>query len=413
MQTTEPHLLSHQGELVNDTDSHPLCFVAGVRSGKTWGLCCKAIMLGLANGDIPILFVEPTYRMLEDVALRTFLAVLDEWGLPYSWHKTSMTLRIHAGEGFDVLLRSADSPERLMGITAGAALMDEAGQCKESVAKELLKRVSHPKARVRQLVLGGTPEGAGTWYHEWSETEPREGSRLIRARTYDNPHLDEDYINQVLAYLSPEEAQQYLDGLFVPKGGRVYHRFDRSRHVATAPDLRGARVQMWCDFNISNQAWAFARVVGGEAHVFDECVGEGPTEVRAELAVAALKRYGVRPQEVDVYCDATGVARKTSATMSDVLLLKRAGFKSVRHPAANPAVRDRIAAVNLALAEDRLFFDPKAKYHLQCIEQQGRDKHNEPDKSSGLDHGADSVGYGVCNQWPVRVHARGNVMRYH
>lgn len=405
-------LLPHQRALVMDEGSHPVCLVAGVRSGKTWAMCAKAITLGVRNGNLPILFVEPTYRMLEDVALRTFLAVLEAWGIPHKWHKSSFTLHVQAGEGFDILLRSADKPEALMGLTVAAALLDEAGQCKEAVAKELLKRVSHPDAVAPQLVVGGTPEGFN-WFYDWAEGEPRDGSDTIRARTADNPYLSDDYLGQVLAYLSPEEAAQYVEGQFVPGGGRVYHRFESQRHVVRCANPTDGSVQMWCDFNIACQAWAFARVLGGEAHVFGECVGEGDTQTRAEIATAMLRDMGVDPRTVDVYCDASGSARKTSAAMSDVLLLKRAGFKSVRHPAANPAVRDRVAAVNLALSEDRLFFDPAAAFHIKCISQQGRDKHNEPDKSSGLDHGADSVGYGVVNQWPVRVSARGNVQRYH
>ncbi len=409
---TDISLLKHQAELVLDRTSRVLCFVAGVRSGKTWGANAKACMLGIENGDLPILFVEPTYRMLEDVALRTFAAMFEDWGVTYDFHKTSMTLRPHIGDGFDILLRSADSPERLMGVTVAAAVMDEAGQCSEAVAKELLKRVSHPKARLRQLVLAGTPEGMN-WFRDWAEEPVNDSSSTIRAKTYDNPYLDEDYIAEVLSYLSDEEAQQYIEGQFVPPGGRIYHRFDRQKHLRPAPDLRGGQYQMWCDFNISLQAWAMVRVVGGEAHIFDECVGEGDTQTRGDIANRKWQDYGIQPQQVDVYCDASGSARRTSATMSDVLLLKRAGYKSVRHPAANPAVRDRIAAVNLALSEDRLFIDPGAAYHLKCLEGQGRDKHGEPDKSSGLDHGADAIGYGVCNQWPIRVSARGNVMRYH
>lgn len=415
-------LLRHQLDLCADEQSHPLISVAGVRSGKTFAACTKALKLGAANGDLPILFVEPTYRMLKDVAVRCFLDIFEMWGIPYTYKKTDQIIRpdiMHEdgqGYGFDIVLRSADNAQRLMGWTAAAAILDEAGQVDESIPKELMKRVSHPLAKVRQLVLCGTPEGFN-WFYEWAEGTPKAGSRLIRARTADNRHLSADYLDGVLSYLSEEEIAQYTEGLFVPMGGRVYHRFRRDLHVRPCPmnehGQPGGQVQMWCDFNISTQAWALARVNGGEAHVFDEVVGEGDTQTHAERAVAKLHEYGIPPSIVDVYCDATGSARKTSSTMSDVLLLKRAGFRNVLHNKANPPVRDRVAAVNLKLSEGALFFDPKARYHLKCIEQQGRDEGGEPDKRSGLDHGADSVGYGVHFQWPVRYSARGNAQRYH
>jgi hypothetical protein len=406
-------LLSHQGDLVSDEDSEVICFVGGVRSGKTWGMCAKAALLGAANGTLPLLFVEPTYRMLEDVALRTFIALFDDWGVPYHFIRSRMTLSVGIGEGFEILLRSADKKESLMGLTVCAALLDEAGQCKEDVAEEMVRRVSHPDARVKQTVLGGTPEGIN-WFRDWAE-EPPDGinSRLIRARTDDNPHMDADYIERICAYMSPEEIQMRREGKFVPAGGKVYHRFDRNIHVATCDQPTEGRVQMWCDFNISCQAWAFARVLGGEAHVFAECVGEGDTQTRAEIAVGMLKDYGINPRDVDVYCDASGTARKTSASRSDVQHLKRAGFRKVLHPPANPRVRDRVDALNLMLSEGRLFIDPRASFHLKCISTQGRDKHGDPDKSAGLDHGSDSIGYGVVNQWPVRTPSRGNSQRYH
>jgi hypothetical protein len=82
----------------------------------------------------------------------------------------------------------------------------------------------------------------------------------------------------------------------------------------------------------------------------------------------------------------------------------------VKHPAVNPFILDRVASVNLLLAEGRLSVDPaKAPYIARCLEQQPWGSDGMPDKSPklGLDHGNDLVGYGVHFHWPATA-PRGN-----
>jgi len=103
------------------------------------------------------------------------------------------------------------------------------------------------------------------------------------------------------------------------------------------------------------------------------------------------------------YPDASGASRRSvNASISDITLLKKAGF-TVRARSKNPFVRDRVAAVNNAFNNRRLFVDTERCPELtEALEQQVYGKNGAPDKSSGLDHIVDALGYMVHYIMPVR-----------
>ncbi len=393
-----------------------VCYVGGFGSGKTEGLWVKAMKMAQDNAGIaPVAFVEPTFSMARDVAVRTARRWFERHNIEFFFHGTNFELRWLTENGYaEVLFRSADRPERLAGLNLAGALLDEAAQCSEDAAVQLLARMGRVEGAVNsQLVLGGTPDGGlDSWFARWAETEPQEGTELIRAKTIDNRFLPDGYVDRLAARFDEQEAAAYLDGRFIARGGQVYTRFDRDRHVAPAPDF--GSWQIWADFNVVNMAWLIIRETRGVFHVVDELVSDQPTNTEewAEKAVAWFANLPtpVRPGRVRVYCDASGKARRTSAQYSDIVLLQRAGF-DVRAMPYNPPVRDRVASVQEALRTDRLLFDPQARESIRSISQQGRDKYGDPCKASGLDHAADAIGYGIFGQAPITA-PRGNAVSY-
>jgi hypothetical protein len=121
--------------------------------------------------------------------------------------------------------------------------------------------------------------------------------------------------------------------------------------------------------------------------------------------IAAVKaRYEGHP--IFVYPDASGKNRKSQdATAGDIALLRQARF-TVLHPAANPAVKDRVMAVNLMIGGDgkpRRFKvnTDKCPMLTEALEKQAYDKNGEPDKSAGFDHVTDAIGYLLHYKYPV------------
>jgi hypothetical protein len=398
----EVELLPHQHDFVADETSEILALVGGYGSGKTTAALSWACARGAANWPAPILIVEPTYPMVRDILVTAATERFEQWGIPWSWHKTDhvMTIGPQTARPITVFCRSGDKPERLAGLTVGAALLDEHEHQDEAVAKQVRARIRHPLARVQQLAFTGTPEGFG-WGWEWLENKPDAGTRTILAPTRLNTFVKPSYESGLRARFSEAEGAQYLDGIRTKPTGRVYARFDRGRHIEPCTDLRGER-QMWCDFNVRLMAWGFVVIRDEVAHVWGELVREDTdTMAQAEEAARVLAEVygradGVRytPREAaamtTVVCDAAGSSPTANAKMSNVAILISAGFK-VKHPAANPFIDDRVYSVNLALHEDKLRVAPGAKYVAKCLEQQGWGKDGKPEKAQdpkkGLDHG--------------------------
>jgi hypothetical protein len=85
--------------------------------------------------------------------------------------------------------------------------------------------------------------------------------------------------------------------------------------------------------------------------------------------------------------------------------LRQAGFTVVVDN-TNPAVRDRVNAVNALILNDagerRWKVNTDACPVLtEAFEQQAYDKNGEPDKKTGHDHPPDAVGYFLVKRWPI------------
>lgn len=424
-------LLPAQDELLADLETPILGFAGGLGSGKTTALIHKAIQLALENQGLPGLFVEPTYPMIEDVLFEAFDAILGDdedvgLNIPHTPRKgSSPQYTLHLAGGDTVIrLRSGENPLRVgSGSNVAWAIVDEVDQIRPETIKRVRTRVRAPKARRKQIVLAGTPEGRATMYDTFVKNPPTHRTtgenmtRLIKARTGDNHHLDELYLSTAFAGMTPDERAQFENGDFIMPRGRVYAQFaDRHRKVCT--NRFAGRLVMLCDFNVSPMAWTLGRIFGDELHIWGELVVDNTntidqTALAAETWARLLsKHYGrfVDAYEaatmVDVYCDASGAARRSSSSKTDVAWLRDAGF-SVYHPAANPRVKDRVFSVNLAFSENRLFIDPSCQQTLVCFENQAWAKNGEPDKTKGHDHIPDGVGYGVHYEWPAE-YPRGN-----
>jgi hypothetical protein len=133
-----------------------------------------------------------------------------------------------------------------------------------------------------------------------------------------------------------------------------------------------------------------------------------------------LKRNRGQIMDVIVYGDASGNGRRTSAENTDYQIIKLF-FRRFGHlfnvqykvGSANPAVRDRVNAVNARLCnskgERRLFHDPRCKELAKDFNQVVylSDSHGntvpELDKSDkARSHLSDAMGYLIWAEFPIK-----------
>ncbi|HAW77680.1 MAG TPA: hypothetical protein DCW74_18335 [Alteromonas australica] len=352
------------------------------------------------------MWVEPTYQLVKRVAIAEWSQTLRQLGIPFEEHKADNAMTVGPrGQQFKVYFYSAQHPERIVGQTASWAVIDESALVSEKVFANVLARVRDPKAKLSQICCVSTPEGFN-WLWKTFVKNATSQTRLIKAKTSDNPFLPPEYLDTLREQYTELEFSQYCEGEFIAMSGSVYSRFDRNVHIKQLQSPLQGDLVVGADFNIGKMAWVIGSNLGDKLHFFDEQITHNRnTEEAAELLDQKLRgiyfQAGLtyKPREIRIYCDASGAARKTSASRSDTAILRSFGWRVMHHP-ANPAIRDRVNAVNVAFLKQRLYIDPKATYLMQCIEQQGYDQSGLPEKN-GLDHGADAIGYAVSYIMPV------------
>lgn len=421
-------LLPAQAQFIQDTTNRVVALIGGYGGGKTRAGILWLIDRTARNYPCAGLYVAPTYPMVRDIAVRTFREIFDQTGIPYVWHRSdSIITFMRMGREYEIYLRSGDRPERLVGFNAGHALMDEPGQMDAEVYDRVIARVRDPRAKIRQVGLTGTPEGYN-WLHDVLIEKPAPGTAIYRARTFDNPFLPKEYIDGMLARYPENLVRQYLAGEFVRIEGNVY-QFNRADHVRAIDRawLPGSQIVIGADFNVSKMAWIAARKLGDELHIFDEFIVEDTnTFEHAEfVARKMVDRWSadmagfLMPmqnresllREITVCADASGAARRTSATESDHAIIRRTGF-SMAGGRSNPHIRDRVAAVNDRLRAKRLFVAPNCTDTIRVLEQRGYTSDGRPEKNDAnpkqdLSHTADALEYIVHHFWPI-TGPRGN-----
>jgi hypothetical protein len=297
-----------------------------------------------------------------------------------------------------ILCRSFENWSRIIGLNLAWVLADEIDTVTPASANKAFPKILGRlrSGNVRQFGAASTPEGFRFLWQTFASDEAKErhDRRLIKMRTYDNPHLPEDFIERLRANYDPTLLKSYLEGEFVNlTTGCVYDRFDRAKHVfATLPDISREALRIGIDFNIGNTNAVVGIRIGDRAVVIDEVVGAHDTDA---LAQEIRRRYP--DHKIYGYPDASGGNRSTNATRTDIQILESYNISN-QSPQSNPPIKDRVNNVQAMLengkGQSRLQVWQGCKKVIECLELQCWDEKTQlPDKQSGFDHLNDCLGY--------------------
>jgi len=406
-------------------------FSGPVGSGKSAALCREALRLAYLNPGCMGLIGAPTYPMLRDVTRAAFLGILEANGIPHRFLKSENAVYL-AEPRAQVIFRSMDQPERLIGTNLAWFAVDELTYCKEDGWRRLEARLREPRATRLCGFAVWTPKGFDWVYRRFISDERVNGYESVRARPGENVALPEDFYERLKhsydeRFYRQEALGEYLN-IF---SGRTYYAFDRAANVAT---LRFDRRRPLCwslDFNVNPMCSVMAQVVDGRVHVLEELIlPDSNTREACEEFLERAERYrkelqgtnyGVVPMNVVVYGDASGDSRSSQADRTDWQIVreffKRHGDRfraTFRVPASNPSVKGRVNAVNGLLCnhagERRLIIDPRCKELVADLEQVAwkSDPHGNAlaqlDKSyPARTHVSDALGYLIEKEFGLRA----------
>jgi predicted phage terminase large subunit-like protein len=212
---------------------HIRIFMGGLGSGKTTAGAVEILRQPARSLGIVL---APTYRALQDASQRTFLEIAtraEAKGAAIIAHHSESRQETHLINGTIILWRTAMHPDRLRGVNATWAWLDEAGQVDEEVWRIILGRlrVGTPRAWITT-----TPVGAQHWTAKLA-------AHVTRARTRDNVHLPAEYVERLEATYDERWRRQELEGEVVDWSGGLIrtHRIRIVSPDAVPSDLRWVR----------------------------------------------------------------------------------------------------------------------------------------------------------------------------
>lgn len=202
-----------QHSFINSNKRIPI-FEAGIRSGKTIGLCLRALIRALNRRRFCI--VSFSYPNLRDVCLYTMEEkILKNTNIPYQVNKSEMNIFIF---GFPILLRSGDKPDSLRGLSLDDFGIDEGRE--------------FPDREIFDILMGrisNSPDGTGAictttkgrnWVHEIKQLYQNDVD-LFNQTTLENPFVSKEYKEMILSMFTNEYARQEIYGEIVEFGAGI------------------------------------------------------------------------------------------------------------------------------------------------------------------------------------------------
>ena len=403
-------LHKQQAECFNDPHRFK-CIVSGRRWGKT-RLCMAEIMRAAKTPRQNIWYVAPTYRMAKQIMWVDLLEAIPK---PYIVKSNETSLDITLINGTRISLRGADKPDTLRGVGINFLVIDEAQDVKPEVWTVVL-RPTLTSTRGR-AIFTGTPK-AYNFLHELYQrgvksTMTIKGGKVIhnpwkswQFPTIASPFIPLSEIESARQDMDPRTFRQEFEATFESMSGRVYHTFDRVKHVGTYEF--NAHLPIWIgqDFNIDPMSSVIMqRQPNGEVWCVDEIyLHDSNTLAVCDEIERKLFRY---VKQVTIYPDPAGANRQSGRGESDLDIFKERGFARIRYRKKHPPVADRVNAVNKmfqsADGDIRLRVSSRCKNLIGSLEQTLYKKNSyEVDKKLGVEHIADALGYAIELEFPRR-----------
>lgn len=386
-------------------------FSGPVGSGKSQALCQEAIRLSYLNPGRQGLIGAPTYPMLRDATLTSFLEVLETNKIPYDFNKSESVL-IMKDSRSKILFRSVEDFERLRGTNLAWFGIDELTYTTEGVWLRLESRLRDPRAS-RLCGFGvWTPKGFDWVYKRFIRNQIA-GYDVVLAHAFENRYLLDqvpDFYDRLKRSYDPQFFGQEALGEYVNiHAGTVYSSFKRDRNVRVMTLDRSRPLYWTLDFNVDPMCSLVAQRVGDEIRVLDEIVLSRASTYQA--CEEFRSRFPNHQAGVCVYGDATGARQQTAGTNDYRILrefLAKSGYERAifRVPASNPFVRERVQLMNSRLlsanGDTLLFVSPKCEQLIADFEEVSYkadsvviDKDRDPKRT----HLSDALGYLVWQEF--------------
>jgi hypothetical protein len=392
--------LSEPQRKVADDNARFRVLVTGRRFGKTT-LAIRELCYHARNSGKVCWYVAPSYRQAKQICWVKIKEILKNLRWVKKINEAELTIELKNGSR--ICLRGADNKDSLRGVGIDFIVLDESADIEETAWTEVLRpTLSDTKGLA---LFAGTPKGMN-WFHDLYQrgqdpTEQDWSSYLYT--TIDGGFVDQAEIEQAKRDLDAKTFRQEFEATWETYSGIIYHGFSMKNNVLQFNEPADNTIlHIGIDFNLDPMSAVTCYIQNNKIYVTDEIqIWSSNTD---ELCDEIHRRY--KGKKIFVYPDPASRARKTSAGgRTDLTILQNAGFIPKVMP-KHMAVRDRINSVNAKLnsasGEIGLYIHPKCKNLLNSIAKQTYKEGTVlPDKTQGLDHMNDALGYLISFLYPI------------
>ena len=392
--------LSEPQQVVAKDSSRFKVLVTGRRFGKTTLAIRELCYVARTPGKV-CWYVAPSYRQAKQIAWVQIKKILQD--LRWINRVNEAELSIFLKNGSRICLRGADNPDSLRGVGIDFLVMDECADISETAFTATLRpTLSDTKGKA---LFCGTPKGMN-WFHDLyqrgqDQTEQEWNSWLYT--TLQGGFVDAEEIEQARKDLDAKTFRQEYESTWETFSGVIYYGFDMKHNVKhfEVPDDVNV-LHIGGDFNLDPMSAVVSYIKNNIVYVFDEIqIWSSNTD---ELCKEIHNRY--KNKKIIFYPDPASRQRRTSAGgKTDLSILQNAGF-ICKVPNRHMAIRDRVNSVNSKLCSSAdirsVIFHPKVRNVLNSISKQCyKEGTSLPDKTSGLDHMNDALGYLISFLYPI------------
>lgn len=353
-----------------------------------------------------IWYVAPTYRMAKQIMWNDLLEAI-----PKKWiskvNHSNLSVRLVNGSWIE--LKGADDPDSLRGVGIDFLVLDEFQDISEEAWTQCLRPTLASTGG--HAIFIGTPKAYNQLYNVYMHGQDRQKIRSGQWASWQFPTITSPFIpvseiEAAKADMDEKSFNQEFLASFETMSGRVYYPFDRKTHVGKYQFNPHLPIWVGMDFNIDPMSTVIMQPqANGEIWVVDEIVqfGSNTEEICDEID----RRYWRHQKQITVYPDPAGGQRQHARGESDLDIMREKGFKRLKFRKKHPLIADRVNSVNRMLktadGHIKLRINEKCKHLINSFEQTiykagGRDV----DKSGGVEHSADAIGYAIELEFPMR-----------
>ena len=397
--------LSPAQKNIVDTDKRFKVLISGRRFGKTH-LAIRELCKAASKPNQKVWYIAPSYRMAKQIVWEQLKKRL----IQLNWAKkiNESGLDIYLVNDSHISLKGADNEDSLRGVGLNFVVLDEFADISQKAWQEVLRPTLSDTGG--SALFCGTPKGIGNWsydLYQQANIDPKHWASF-QYTTIEGHQVPKEEIDQAKNDLDERTFRQEYEASFETYSGQVYYNYGPHTIEHNKPQIP-EHIYIGMDFNISPMSAAVATRNEKGIVIFDEIIiyGSNTDEMVAEIK----QRYPNKG--ITIYPDSASRQRKTSAGgRTDLSILVNAGFRCLTKP-TNPAVRDRINAVNSALksanGKQKVWITPNCKNVIKSLSRQiYKEGTNQPDNNENLSHMADAVGYMVEYIYPVKRNSINN-----